>query len=272
MIQVLKLILLMLLMGSGSLNSSAKYGNCKADSPNNADNDFQKNFTGTINGKLNVVFHIENKGSEVSGFYYYVSKGIDIKLTGTMNGQKLELYELDHSNNKTAGLIGELKNSVFTGIWQSLASNKSFPVSLKETKSKVIPLPTNIGGNYKTQANDSTDSSPCEVAIKITKNKDAYFYELKTKSHNYKGNVTFNRDMDANELYITLKGIKWSEYSGDKSNPNKKVKTEKPKDTIADVEGVYSENEITIQNDGNAMNSYNVLGECDRKYIRLVKE
>jgi len=41
---------------------------------------------------------------------------------------------------------------------------------------------------------------------------------------------------------------------------------------MVDVEGMYTENEITIQNDGNAMNVYKIFAECERKYIRLMKE
>jgi hypothetical protein len=272
MIRILNLILLALLPGFCPNISSAKVGNGKVDSPGGANIDFQKNFTGTINGKLKVVFQIENKGGELSGFYFYASKGADIKLNGTMTGQRLEIYEMDNSNNKTAKISGELKNSIFTGTWQSLGTNKILPMNLKETNAKVVPIPSNIEGTYKTQANDSTDHSPCEVAVTITKDNGAYFYQLNTKSRNYKGNITFYRDIEANEIYITLKGIRWSEYGGDMSNPNKKVKTEKSKNIPVDIEGLYAENEITVQNDGNAMNYYVVLGECDRKYIRLVKQ
>jgi len=116
------------------------------------------------------------------------------------------------------------------------------------------------------------DNSPCEVAVTIAKNNGAYIYELKTKAHNYKGNITFYRDIEASEIYITFKGIKWSEYNGDTSNPDKNPKTGKPKTIMVDVEGAYTENVITIQNDGNAMNNYQVFAECERKYIRMVKE
>lgn len=38
-----------------------------------------------------------------------------------------------------------------------------------------------------------------------------------------------------------------------------------------DIVGVLYENEITIQNYGNAMNYYVQLGACDVKYIHLIK-
>lgn len=272
MIRILNVVLLMLLIGFSPLNSTAKMGNGKIDSQSEANTDFLINFTGTINSKLNVVFHLENQGGELSGFYFYATKGIDIQLTGTITGQQLEIYELDHSNNKTAKISGELKNSIFTGTWQSLSTNKIFPISLKETDAKVEPIPSNIEGTFKTLVNDSIDNSPCEVAVTIAKNNGAYTYQLNTKTRNYKGNITFYRDIEASEIYITLKGIKWSEYGGATSDPGKKAKTEKSKTIMVDVEGAYTENEITIQNDGNAMNNYQIFAECERKYIRLVKE
>jgi hypothetical protein len=42
----------------------------------------------------------------------------------------------------------------------------------------------------------------------------------------------------------------------------------KPKDQI---EKLYANHKITIQNDGNAMNPYTNFGECDLKYIVLEK-
>jgi hypothetical protein len=272
MIRILNVVLLTLLIGFSPLYSSAKMGKDNIVSQGGANTDFPKNFTGTINSKLKVVFHIENKGGELSGFYFYATKGIDIKLTGTISGQQMEIFELDNSNNKTAKISGKLKNDAFTGTWQSLATNKILPVSLKTTGSKVEPIPSNIEGSYKTQVNDSMDNSPCEVAVTIAKKNGAYFYKLNTKTHIYKGNITFFRDIEANEIYITLKGIKWSDYSGDTSNPDKNAKTGKPKTIMVDVEGAYTENEITIQNDGNSMNNYQIFAECERKYIRLVKE
>jgi len=189
-----------------------------------------------------------------------------------MTGQQMEIFELDNANNKTAKISGELKNAIFTGTWQNLATNKILPITLKTTEAKVEPILSNIEGTYKTLVNDSMDNSPCEVAVTIAKNNGAYIYELKTKAHNYKGNITFYRDIEASEIYITFKGIKWSEYNGDTSNPDKNPKTGKPKTIMVDVEGAYTENVITIQNDGNAMNNYQVFAECERKYIRMVKE
>jgi len=168
MVRILNVILLMIVIGFCPFNSSAKIENGRVNSFSETGGDFQKNFTGTINGKLNVVFHIDNKGGELSGFYFYASKGIDIQLTGTITGQQLEIYELDNSNNKTAKISGEIKNSVFTGTWQNLSTNKILTISLKETEAKVEALPSSLEGTYKTQVNDSMDNSPCEVAVTIS--------------------------------------------------------------------------------------------------------
>lgn len=272
MIRILSIVLLALFIGVFPNEAIAKERNI--DSSSGAGNDFQKTFTGTINKKLAVVFQIESKGGELSGSYFYASKGIDIKLTGTITGNRLEMYELDYLNNKTAKISGELNGSNFNGRWQSLSSDKSLPVSLKESNAKVAPLPSKIEGVYKTQAKDDQtgDESPCELTITITKKEGEYYYNLKSSARDVNGKVSFSRDIESRETYITLEGIKWDEYKGDVSVQKMKKKNKKSRDVMAGIDGLFAENEITIQNDGNAMNAYTKLSECDRKYIRLVKE
>ncbi len=274
MIRVLNLVLLLSLAGywhGKSLpNELLDYENPSYIS----DTIFQKTFKGNINHKIGVVFQIERRGNELSGSYFYVRKGIDIKLTGRITGLQVEMYELDYLNNQIAKISGELKDSIFNGSWQSLNSKKSLPISLIETKAKVEPLPSNIEGLYKTQAKDQQtgDETPCDLAVTITKKDGEYFFRLKTNLRDIKGEVSFMRDIEANETYISFEGIKWAEYGGDMSKPNKKVTTEKSRKIPDSIEGAYSENEIIIQNDGNSMNYYVKLGDCDRKFIRLVKE
>ncbi|MDD4604438.1 MAG: hypothetical protein PHF97_11615 [Bacteroidales bacterium] len=270
----MNLILLIFFIGSWPNEALAKDGNDNINFFNALTIDFQKNFTGTINNKLGVVFQIENKGNELSGSYFYIHKGIDIKLTGKMTGQHLEMYELDYLNNKTAKIYGELKDSNFSGIWESLNSMKSFPIILKETETEVDPLPSKIEGIYKTLAKDEEtgDDTPCELSITITKNEGAYYYHLKTNMRDVNGKVSFDRDIEAKETYITFEGIKWAEYEGDVSNKKAEKKTNGSKDIPVGIDGLFTESEITIQNDGNSMNYYVKFNECDRKFIRLLKE
>ena len=68
---------------------------------------------------------------------------------------------------------------------------------------------------------------------------------------------------------ITFENIEWSEYLGAIDPEGETSEEDLP--LPQDIGGVLYKNEITIQNYGNAMNYYVKLGECDVKYIHLVK-
>ncbi|RZJ54314.1 MAG: hypothetical protein EOO44_05490 [Flavobacterium sp.] len=127
-----------------------------------------------------------------------------------------------------------------------------------------------IEGIYSTQA-DSNESSECKISVEITKTKDGYSYIFKTKSKNLKGVAELTEE--SGEKILVLKGIKWDYYEGEMSD-------EEGSDSISDKEPVipvdigasYVQDTLTIQNYGNAMNSYTKIEDCGRKYIQLIKK
>jgi hypothetical protein len=160
-------------------------------------------------------------------------------------------------------------------------NNKPKPAVEKDTSISKVSLQTNtneevIEGLYGTQP-ESDNNDECKISITITKTKTGYSYALKTKLRQLKGiaNLTTN---ESGEKIIVLEGIEWDEYEGD-------IGREENNDSIADSEATsqqldipigigasYTKDTLTIQNYGNAMNSYTKLSECGRKYIQLIKK
>lgn len=100
-------------------------------------------------------------------------------------------------------------------------------------------------GTYK-----SDDEKSCPMVVTITLQAGGLHYKIKTKSRNKEGRIKITKMGD--EIYVNFIGLR-----GDK-----------PKDQI---EGLYEDHKITIQNDGNAINPYTNFSECDLKYIVLEK-
>lgn len=125
-----------------------------------------------------------------------------------------------------------------------------------------------IEGIYKT--------AECDISVEITKNKDGYQYLLKTNLRKVKGKATFSTN-ESGEKYLVLEGIKWDEYEGDISNEeeNDSLADSKPEPELEipiGIDASYVKDTLTIQNYGNAMNSYTKISECGLKYIQLIKK
>ncbi len=209
-------------------------------------------YTGNINNTLNVVLELKNKNGILSGFYFYEKKGIDIPLIGTIKNLVVELFELDYLNHKTAKITGILKNNVFSGKWENLVSKKSFPITFKQNNLEITPLPKSIAGIYKIKNEDETDK--CDLSISITFVKGDYLYTIKAKNYSKKGKISFSRSLLEKTNYIIFEGLIPDEGGG------------------TYVDGLFANNEITIQNYGNAMNYYVKLATCGGKYLNLMKK
>lgn len=126
---------------------------------------------------------------------------------------------------------------------------------------------TDFSGTYKV-INDSSDTGTCNIAIRLKQELTGYTYQLVTDSRNIKGKASFQQEDEG--ALITLEGITWDEYEGDISNED-----EAPKEELKLPEGVaiqVKNDTISIQNSGNAMNSYTIFGECGKKFIVLAKQ
>lgn len=220
------------------------------------ESDFNKTFVGTINQKIDVVFSLKSINGKITGFYYYNKIGVEISLTGEVNNGNVVLYELDYQSIKRAKITGQLLKNTFYGKWEDLSTRKSFPIQLQISNKSIPPLPDTLIGIYK-----FANGSSCHLTIEISKSKGLYYYHFKSPVRALQGKVTFSRSLDENLVYINFNRIEWEENGGDI-----------PKSLPTSVGGLLSDNEITIQNYGNAMNSYVKLGECsDEKYIQLKK-
>jgi hypothetical protein len=156
--------------------------------------------------------------------------------------------------------------------------NKKVESSSEEIIHKdTITLQTNsneesIEGIYKTYF-DPNNSDECEISVEITKTKSGYRYFLKTKTRQLKGKANFTKS-ESGEKYLVLEDIKWDEYEGDISHEDDSISETEPKEleTPVGIDASYVKDTLTIQNYGNAMNSYTKLSECGRKYIQLIKK
>lgn len=171
---------------------------------------------------------------------------------------------------------------LFAALILLSSCNDKKPVNVPKANipKDTIALQTNnneslIEGTYETKPEEN-DSGDCKISLEINKTKDGYTYFLKTKTRQLKGIANFITEKSG-ERYLVLEGIKWDEYEGDISH-------EEENDSISDsetsskeleipigIDAGYTKDTLTIQNYGNAMNSYTKLSECGRKYIQLIK-
>lgn len=225
---------------------------------------FDYNLSGDINNSMPAIMQIQNTNGNVSGKYFYVRQGYDISLFGNAYGDKIELYETDINGNKTASFEGTLDKNVFKGTWQNLQTKKTYPFQFTVSSKKIQEIPAGMEGKY-TLTKDGADT--CNLTIRISKNNNDYSYELKTTKRSKRGKLLIERSFAGEEMYVGFENLAWGSWEGDvnKNVPGKKLE---PPSTIT---GLYEPGKISIQNYGNAMNSYTKLSECSGKYLILQK-
>jgi len=101
---------------------------------------------------------------------------------------------------------------------------------------------TDYSGVYK-----ATEEAACDIVISIKKENNNYTYNLKTKSIDFNGDLTITNDKGT--IYFNFKGKIDSDTDG--------------------FDAQFSEGLLTIENYGNAMNQYNIINDCDAKYIQF---
>lgn len=140
----------------------------------------------------------------------------------------------------------------------SVSENSKKEAIHSETNSK-----DEIEGTYK--------SAECDISVIISKIRNDYKYILKTNIRTLKGKATYSKN-SSGENYITLEGIQWDEYEGDISNEDENDSiTKKELEIPVGIDALYVKDTLTIQNYGNAMNSYTKISECGNKFIQLIK-
>jgi len=82
-------------------------------------------------GKYPIAFILRDDGNKnVSGIYAYTSKGLGIKVDGTLADGILNLIEYDSNQNEIATIKGTLKHGTILGIWRHNKTTKQLPVRL----------------------------------------------------------------------------------------------------------------------------------------------
>ncbi|WP_289663745.1 hypothetical protein [Flavobacterium panacagri] len=130
--------------------------------------------------------------------------------------------------------------------------------------SSELPAQDEVEGTYKAHG--------CDMSIIISKIKTEYHYILKTSIRTLKGKATYTKS-SSGEQYLVLEGIQWDEYEGDISNEEENDSIPRKELEIpVGIDALYVKDTLTIQNYGNAMNSYTKISECGLKYIQLIKK
>lgn len=140
--------------------------------------------------------------------------------------------------------------------------------------SKIIdsqPVKTSlkIEGFYQSKPGEGEEDG-CEINATIRKVNAKYYYRLDVAGKIYKGIFKVAKGDNINEKAVTFTGIRWAVNDGDVSDQQDSQERPSLKLPVG-VGGILSNNEIVIQNYGNAMNSYVQLEQCSQKYIRMVK-
>jgi len=122
--------------------------------------------------------------------------------------------------------------------------NSADSVKKQETTASK-PDSADYAGTYKMASEEA-----CDITITINKKADGYTYLVKSFGKEYAGNLSV--DKQGTDTYLVFDG---------------KIEDNKPKA----VSGLFAPNTITIQNEGNSMNGYNLFKKCDLKYLEFKK-
>ena len=113
-------------------------------------------------------------------------------------------------------------------------------IIFKDTIEKTKNAPLINQGKYQTvNENDEIEINGCEIEIEIKENEK---YTIKIRGVEKKQGI-YKVSIEEENIYINFKNI----------------------------QGMYYNDTIVIQNYGNAMNKYNYFNSCDKKYIYFVR-
>lgn len=118
--------------------------------------------------------------------------------------------------------------------------------NLSNKSSALVSALESLLGNFSmNQTND------CDLKLNIYKEKEKYKYSMSSTKRSARGFIKIYIEND-DHVYIYLNGLL----------------ADDPPETVS---GVFYENQVVIQNYGNAMNEYTQLSECSEKFIELQK-
>jgi hypothetical protein len=91
----------------------------------------------------------------------------------------------------------------------------------------------------------------CDIALTITKEKNGFKYYFKGEHLDLEGIALLSYEGDG--YYVT--------FDGPIGNTPPKT-----------VSGLFKDNTLTIQNEGNSQNNYHYFSDCDEKYLEFKKQ
>lgn len=152
--------------------------------------DFIKTFEGKINDSYDIVLKITSNGGQVTGNYFYNSKGVDIQVDGILDDKgNLTLNEYDSKGNQTGVFNGIISNnSKIEGIWSKPNGDKEMPFLLIESNNEyetsktqeIEEVSDDISGQYDFEFN-SEGVSYGSVKIVSLGNKK-FSFEISTSN------------------------------------------------------------------------------------------
>jgi hypothetical protein len=101
-------------------------------------------------GKSPVFADLMRNGDTISGWYFYLKAGKEIRLEGRLNpGGFFQIEEYTASTNTRSGsFTGRRKNGHWVGTWRNAAGNAPHAVALDEVRDKL----TGISGRFRCKA------------------------------------------------------------------------------------------------------------------------
>jgi len=107
---------------------------------NGDDNAFYRHYSGTLDTNMRMTMDILSQNGKISGYYFYSFElaeqsgeyhyGKTIPLTGTLDGNRLVMYEFSNTDSKFSGNVKEDRS--IRGTWQRRKYEDPIPFSLKE--------------------------------------------------------------------------------------------------------------------------------------------
>lgn len=191
----------------------------------------------------------------VSALLLFFSVLAYIFITGFDRGRMPKREEIEQNVNQNQ----KIDSAIVKTPKKELENN---PKNNIEKNEKLL---FDIEGEYSFKAN-VTD---CKINLTLYYTNNQLKYKLKTNTREIFDNASLELNETKDGYYIILENIEWSEYLGaldEEGNP-----IEENLSLPQEISGELNKNEIIIQNYGNAMNYYMKLGECDVKYLYLIR-
>ena len=117
----------------------------EASGVNNAtsDNNWFKQFAGTINGTIAITMQLNRRESQLNGNYYYNRLSKPLRLSGYAQGDSLVVEEYLANGKSTGRFTGRLlADGHYTGVWSDGTGKRSYPFSLSESIDSSLQLST----------------------------------------------------------------------------------------------------------------------------------